>query len=260
MEETRPKHPYWVYIRLAAYVWTGITVAFAVFLWAFWEATLPDHPTWATGWFLAYVIVSMVMMVIPVSFHSHVMTYYPMSRKLRVGKSPAYPAGDWIPGATVRTLQLPLDRRPDGPVKDSRVELHLCGIVDGAWRGLTPARGPLLVGRVPEGAKSAFDLEGVDGFCDARAEPFILGDLHHWRGYDWRRLFREMYGEKLSPFTRVVFGLDRRDPQSGAEPADIPFLEQESFILRRRVSQLEAQRADQTETDKEHRESETEEL
>jgi energy-coupling factor transporter transmembrane protein EcfT len=246
----KQKVPFYIFLRVCAYVWFAATTVFWMFGWVYAVIVLtPENMFW---WFIVYTILSALFLSF-VLLHVWVMRYWPTTVKVQVGNSPEWTAAHHRPGSKLDQVEIIYGEGEDMVKESVQVELIMCGGVDNVPPSVARQSGPVLISRCftqgKKGHPQAGFLQGVRYYIPGKPEPYIAGDMHNWRAIDWLKLAKNHFPEQITDFTPIVLALDPIDPETWEVPATPPFIQMELFQARARILQLETEFEDYVSTD-----------
>jgi len=212
--EYRFRRPFWRFLSVTADIRVVALVAFWMTFWVFTAATYRNPVEWATLYFAVFIGLEFTYWLV-VKFHGLVMRKMPKSMKIKVDTMPAIPAGDYIPGARIRTLSLPASET--GKAREVvPVELIATGYVGKTQEGLTKVDGPVILAHArftsADGKPCAAIVLAPDlAFIPSGTEEFLLGELSEWHAPVYEEAIRQEFKGIVTDSTLVVLAMQPYD-------------------------------------------------
>lgn len=222
--------PYFRWLQVSAWVVVFVLIAYFLMGWVVAEVT-----TTATGMFWSFIAVLFVSLLYfaSVQMYAWPQRNLPNTLKIKVGSAPAYPVADFVPGLRVKGVSLPTSEEPDAKKVEFGVEVIYCGGVQEVPSKVTRPKGPVIIALCmffnEKGQPQAGTIQGRDYVIPCEPEPYLAGDLPHWRAVNWRKIASDFFPEKVTDFTPVLLALHPYTPGTWEPPAMPPELEMELF-------------------------------
>jgi len=249
LEKLKQPAPYARFLYASAWLWLFLNFAFFFFNWVF------DIFLSGFLWFVAYMALSSFW-IGSTFLYALIQKYWPGTVKVQVGGSPDMSAKEFVPGKNLDTIELPTSGAPNPAIEKIPVELILHGGVDNL--PVPRKRDKVTIARCTvrdprSGRLVAGHLKGSRYYIPCKPKPYIGGDAHNWRGFDYLGLARHHFGDVVTAKTILVVALDEDDPMAWESTPESPSLQKELFESKQRILSLENKLTDYHQRDEDRR-------